>query len=63
MGAPESSAMRALVMANYANGFVEAALRSYEQVEALAREDARCRPREVPVRPAPCRSINWPALA
>lgn len=55
--------MRALVMANHANGFVEAALRSYEQVEALAREDARCRPREVPARPAPCRSINWPALA
>lgn len=39
---PESGAMRGrLAMAYHANGFVEAALRSYEQAEALAQEDAR----------------------
>ena len=39
---PESGAMRGrLAMAYHANGFVDAALRSYEQAEALAEEDAR----------------------
>ena len=39
---PESGAMRGrLAMAYHANGFVEAALESYVQAEALAPEDAR----------------------
>ena len=39
---PESGAMRGrLAMAYHANGFIEAALASYEQAETLAQEDVR----------------------